>query len=413
MIKKTNGKNSTNNMMIEQKYLGRRGMIAFIVVMNMFGPFSTDMYLPAFPSLVKSFGTTAAMMDLTLLAFFFFFSMGMLIFGPVSDKYGRRPLLIFGAVTYMAGSAGCFFSSGIWMLIIFRVVQGIGAGAMVSVSTALIKDIFSEGIRGRMIGIVQTFSAIGPMLAPVAGGLILKVATWRTTFAVLIAVGLLCTIAALLTQETIPAEKRFNGSLGGSIGRLFFVLNNKSFAPYLLSAALLNAPFMSYLSLCSFIYQNDFGLSAQAYSLFFAANAGFSLCGPLLYIRLMGKMPPRNMNRLGFGAVTAGSVLLFFFGSLSPWMFFVSFALCSVFISMMRPLSTAILLEQQEGDTGSASSLINFSNTMLGCIGMIISGFRFFGDIRTLAAILIVFTAAGVVIFAVLMRSDIEIKHLK
>jgi hypothetical protein len=80
---------------------------------------------------------------------------------------------------------------------------------------------------------------------------------------------------------------------------------------------------------------------------------------------------------------------------------------------MMRPLSTAILLEQQEGDTGSASSLINFSNTMLGCIGMIISGFRFFGDIRTLAAILIVFTAAGVVIFAVLMRSDIEIKHLK
>ena len=81
--------------------------------------------------------------------------------------------------------------------------------------------------------------------------------------------------------------------------------------------------------------------------------------------------------------------------------------------AMMRPLSTAILLEQQEGDTGSASSLINFSNTMLGCIGMIISGFRFFGDIRTLAAILIVFTAAGVVIFAVLMRSDIEIKHLK
>ena len=123
---------------IHQKYLGRKGLIVFITVMNMFIPLSTDLYLPALPSMSGYFGVSATLTNLTLVSFFFFYAVGTLLWGPPSDKYGRRPILLIGAALYAAASIGCAVSTNVYMMIAMRILQGLGAGSITSVSMALI-----------------------------------------------------------------------------------------------------------------------------------------------------------------------------------------------------------------------------------------------------------------------------------
>ena len=124
----------------KQKYLGQGGLVAFITVMNMFIPLSTDLYLPALPSMSGYFQVSATLTNLTLVSFFFFYAVGTLLWGPHSDKYGRRPILILGTALYAAASVGCALSIDVYMMIAMRILQGLGAGSITSVSMALIKD---------------------------------------------------------------------------------------------------------------------------------------------------------------------------------------------------------------------------------------------------------------------------------
>ena len=124
----------------KQKYLGKTGLVLFITLMNMFIPLSTDLYLPALPSMSEVFGVPTALTNLTLVAFFFFYAVGTLFWGPMSDKYGRKRILNAGAALYAAASMLCAMAPGVYVLIGARVAQGIGAGAITAVSMALIKD---------------------------------------------------------------------------------------------------------------------------------------------------------------------------------------------------------------------------------------------------------------------------------
>lgn len=116
-----------NASKIQQKYLGAKGLIVLIAVMNMFVPLSIDLYLPALPTIGTEFAATPLMVNLTLVSFFFFFAVGILLFGPVSDKYGRRKILLLGIVLYTLASGLCAFAGSIYSLIAYRIVQALGA----------------------------------------------------------------------------------------------------------------------------------------------------------------------------------------------------------------------------------------------------------------------------------------------
>lgn len=209
--------------------MNKHFIIVLIAFMNMIVPLSLDMYLPAVPHMTAAFNTTESTVNLTLVGFFFFMAIGTLIFGPLSDKYGRRGLLVAGTLVYTIFSAACALATSIWLLIIARVLQALGAGCMVAISTAMIKDCFDRRTRNTILAVVQAMAVIAPMLAPIVGAFIVTHAGWRATFAVLAVLGAGCTISLVFLKETLAAEDRYTGSLAGSLGLLIDVGRNPGF----------------------------------------------------------------------------------------------------------------------------------------------------------------------------------------
>jgi hypothetical protein len=157
-----------------QKHLGELGLIALITFLSAFVPLSTDLYLPALPGIANYFGVSADLANLTLILFFIFFSAGTLFWGPLSDKHGRRPVLLIGLSIYSAASLGCAGSWDIYQLIAFRILQAIGGGGAVAVAMAMIRDVYDSKSREPILAMVQSMVLISPAAAPVLGALLLK-----------------------------------------------------------------------------------------------------------------------------------------------------------------------------------------------------------------------------------------------
>lgn len=143
---------------------------------------STDMYLSAFPAMLESFDTNSTMLNYTLVGFFISYAIGMLLIGPLSDKYGRKPILIVGILTYIIASIFCAQADNIETLIFSRIIQALGAGGMVAVSTAIVKDTFSNEERPKIIALLQMLGAFAPTAAPLIGAQIVKYYSWKETF---------------------------------------------------------------------------------------------------------------------------------------------------------------------------------------------------------------------------------------
>ena len=196
-----------------QRRLGPAGLIALLVITGLVTPLSLDMYTPAIPHMTEHFNADAGTVNLTLVGYFLFFAVGLLLFGPVSDRLGRKPVLLAGVATYAAASALCALAPTIWALIAFRVAQALGAGAVGAVSTAVVKDAVVPEKRETVLSVVQVMFVVGPVLAPVLGALVLQVADWRMTFWLLSLVGVFCGVMALLFEETLPPHECLHGSV--------------------------------------------------------------------------------------------------------------------------------------------------------------------------------------------------------
>ena len=358
--------------MRRQKFLNISAMIAYITFINMFVPLSTDVYLPALPQMGKYFAASEFLVGLTLTIFFFTFAVSMVLFGPLSDKFGRKPILIFGAATYTAASIACATSADIYFLLAGRFFQAVGSGAMITVSTAVIKDCFRGRVLTKILAITQALGVIAPMTAPLIGGIILTFTTWRGSFWLLTALGAANLTVACLFCETLPENKRYHGDILHSLGLLVEVGRKKYFMAVLVMFALLSMPFMAYLGASSFIYVEQFGLTAQEYSYFFAVNASASIAGPILYMRLKNFLS--NVRLLQFCylmALTAG-ILVLNAGNSSAVSFLISFLPFTVIGAVARPFAMEILLLEAKENVGTASSVINFAPTLFGSLGMML-----------------------------------------
>ena len=357
--------------MIKQRFLSPACLVAFIAFMQMFVPLSIDLYLPALPEMAEEFGASKALVNLTLAGFFLVFSVGIVFFGPFVDKYGRKRMLLVGAAIYLLGSIGCAFSGTIYVLIAFRLVQALGAGAIITVSTVLIKDCFSGQAMQKILAITQALAVIAPMCAPLLGGFLLTFTDWRGAFFTLTALGAVTFAVSLLLTETLGEEQRFTGSALSSFRLFARFFHHGDFLRILVLFSLLAAPYMAYLSVSPFVYIETFQLTPQAYSLYYAVNSAAAIAGPILYLRLARSIARRQLARLCFFFSGFAAFLLLTVGSAGPLWFLLSFLPFTITEALLRPFAMDVLLARVEEDAGTASSLINFVPTLLGSLGMV------------------------------------------
>ncbi|WP_292366169.1 MULTISPECIES: Bcr/CflA family efflux MFS transporter [unclassified Methanoculleus] len=353
-----------------QKYLGDKGLIVLIALLSAFVPLSTDLYLPALPGMGDYFGVSAALTNLTLILFFLFFSLGLLFWGPLSDRYGRRPVLLVGLTLYIAASAACAASWDIPVLIFFRILQAVGGSAASAVAMAMVKDVYDGRKRESVLALVQSMVVISPAVAPVLGAFMLPYTSWRGLFATLALIGIVSMAGGLLLEETVPS--RYAGTLTQSVRRLGAVLKNPGFASLLIVFSLVSTASLAFVSASSYIYQDGFGLSEQWYSFYFALNAVALISGPFFYLWLSRHFGRRSIVGAGFAVMIAAGALVCLFGGLGPLVLALALFPASLMASCVRPGGAFLMLDQQKEDTGSASALINCSSLVFGSAGMIL-----------------------------------------
>ena len=388
-----------------QRRLGQTGLALFIILSCTIIPFSIDMYTPAVPSLPSYFNTTEQIVNFTLMGFFLVMTVASLLFGPISDRIGRKPVLVGSLVVYTIGGILCAIAPSIGMLIASRFVQALGAGALMAVSMALVKDCFVEERREQMIAIIQVLAVVGPVIAPLIGGILLSFFDWRASFVALAVLGACCLVFAILFEECLHEEERSLGGISSTLNGLVRVGRNRSFTVLLAMVSLFNVAFSAYLAVASYIYVDFFGTTPQGYTYFFAVTAAFTALGPIIWLKASKKVTPRAFTHAMIALGFVSALALLAFGASSVFAFCGALILFATIQSAIRPYTTNILLSLQQGDTGAASSLINFTISMFGVIGMSVIMVGWPNYIFGIGAIMLVCACLSLAFWILLLRS--------
>jgi len=363
--------------LVRQKWLGSKGLVAFLTVLSAFVALSTDIYLPALPSMTKDFGVPEYQTNLTLTLFFVFYAVAILVWGPLSDRYGRRPILLVGLSSYTVAGALCAIAPSIYLLMLFRIMQAVGAGAATAVATAIVKDVYRGRRRESTLAAIQSMTVISPAVAPMLGALLLNLTSWRGTFWAQAGLGVLVLAMTVAFEETLQA--RNTGSPLASLRRLGVVLKHRTFAYLLLIFSPVSIFAMAFVSSSSYVYQETFGVSSQVFSFFFAIFAVGLAIGPLIYIRLSRSWRRTSIITGCFGVIALGGLLVLLVGARGPWAYILAVLPSSIALSCMRPPAVYLMLDQHEADAGSVSALMGSSHMVMGSIGMVIVSLPFLG----------------------------------
>ncbi|HEY4431472.1 MAG TPA: multidrug effflux MFS transporter [Paenibacillus sp.] len=340
------------------------------------GPLSIDMYLPALPTLVADFGTTAALVQLSLTFFLLGLASGQLVAGPLSDVYGRRRPLFIGMFIYAISSVLCAFSPSIGLLVALRFIQGLAGSVGVVVSRAAVRDLYSGSELTKFFSLLMIVNGLGPILAPVIGGQLLRVTTWQGIFLVLFAAGIIfCLTILFRLPETLPKERRSKSGLKGTLLTFRVLLGNRKFMGYALSQGFVMASMFAYISGSSFVLQNIFAVTPQVYSLIFAVNGiGIIITGQIAG-RLAGKVSETKLLLSGLLLCTMGGLLLLLTilvgGGLIPILICLFAVVSSV--GIVGATSFSLAMQDQGEAAGSASALIGLIPLLLGsCVAPLV-----------------------------------------
>jgi DHA1 family bicyclomycin/chloramphenicol resistance-like MFS transporter len=286
--------------------------LTFILgALTAFAPMSIDMYLPSLPALAREFGATAASAQLTLSAFFLGLALGQALYGPLADRFGRKPPLYVGLSLYVVASAGCALATSIEALVALRFIQALGGCAGVVVARAVVRDLFDQRGSARMLSRMMLVMGAAPMLAPLAGGWLAAAAGWRAIFWTLCGFGIAC-IAVTFTgmPETRPGFTVRPG-VGAALRGYARLLAHRRFLGYTFAGGFAQAGMFAYISGSPFVFIDVYGVPAQAYGWLFGLNALGLIAASQLNARLVVRLgPDRLLARANAANALFGLALL-------------------------------------------------------------------------------------------------------
>lgn len=343
-------------------------LLTGLALLSASGPFATDMYLSALPTIVTDLGTTAALVQLTLSGFMVGMAIGQLVIGGLSDSLGRRGLMIGGAALAVAASVVCAITPNVGILIAARLVQGLGSGACVVLARTVIPDLAKGVAAAKAFTLMMIIQGIAPVLAPVLGGLLVGPIGWRGVFWVLTGIcALQLLVAVFQVKESHPEEKRKGASFANTLRGYPYVLKNRGFVGYGTTFAFIFGVMFSYISASPFLIQNQLGFSVTTYSLIFALNAiGMMVCGALNN-RLMDHYSPAQILRAAI-AVIGVAIIVLAFGSkfaLTSWVMLPALFFAIAPMSMVMGNATALATGLVRERAGAGSAVLGCAQFML------------------------------------------------
>ncbi|MDW5442193.1 multidrug effflux MFS transporter [Polaromonas sp. SM01] len=355
-------------------------------LLSAIGPFAIDMYLPALPTIGQSLDASVGAVQASLMAFFISLGIGQIIYGPVSDMVGRKPPLYFGLLLFAAASIGCALAPDIQTLVVLRFIQGLGACAGMVVPRAVVRDLHTGHDAARLMSLLMLVFSVSPILAPLAGSLLIEFLGWRSVFWAVTAAAV-CGLVLLATSlpETRPPEQRVDSSVRSALAAYGVLLRDRHFMGLVLIGAFGLSSFFVYLANSAFVLIDHYGLTPREYSLAFAANAASFIGVSQFTARLssrFGLVPVVKVAVIGFATVMA---LLLVFNLLGMDQLAVMLPLMFIgfgFLGLVVP-TTAVLALDDHGDiAGTASALMGTLQFVTGALMMALVGLFVDGTAR-------------------------------
>ena len=339
-------------------------LTALLALLTAVGPTSTDMYLPSLPAIGRTFGASVPQVQLTLSAFLFCFAIGQVVYGPLSDHFGRKPLLLTTLAIYVAASIGCTLAVSIEMLIVLRGVQAFGVAGAPVLARAIVRDLYAGARAGREFSRMGAIMALAPAIAPSLGAILQTTVGWQASFYLMAAFGI-CAFAmvTVLLPETLKSA-----SLGFSLPAV--VRNYGAFAShgrFMLYTAIVATSYgglFAWISGSSFVLQDIYGLSALAFGLVFAATTLGYLTGTLLATKMVNRLGLDRTIVWGGVALAAGGLAMVattIMDLRSPLALALPVVVYLVGLGLALPQSMAGALTPFPERAGAASSTLGFT----------------------------------------------------
>jgi MFS transporter, DHA1 family, multidrug resistance protein len=364
--------------------------------LTMFGPLSLDLYLPALPQLADDLNASASAAQLSITACLIGLAVGQLVAGPLSDRLGRKRPLMIGLVAYLLASVACALAPSVTVLIVLRLIQGLGGAAGIVISRAIARDLYSGSALMIFFSRLLLVAGLAPVLAPILGGQLSRIMSWRGIFGVLAGFGAVLLLAGWFgLNETLPPERRVVGGFRRTLQGYNRLLHDRFFVGCALSSGLAGATLFAYIAGSTFVLQKIYGMSPQGFSFVFggislglvaAAQAGarIAIVWPLTRVLALGLI----INLLG-----AASLLVTVISGLPMGVLIGALVVMVCAVGLIFPTANALAMADYPDLAGTASSLQGLSQFLFGAIAAPIVGIA--GD-QTALPLGIVTSAASV-----------------
>ncbi len=340
-----------------------RLFLALLAAISAIGPLSMQIFLPALPAIQREFGAPAGIVQLSLSLSMVSIALATLAYGPLSDRYGRRPVLIAGLLLFLAGSTLCALAANVWVLIAGRIVQAAGGTSGMVLSRAIVRDVYPRERVASVIATLTMAMVVAPMLAPAVGGLLTDLYGWRANFAfVAIAGGVVSALVLPRLEETNPALVPMAG-VAAVVGRFARLLRAPIFCGYVFQGAFSAALFFAFISGAPYVMVNVLGRPATEYGLYFILLALAYMAGNYLVARSGRGGGAHRTLVLGSLLALAGTVLaavLVMGWAWSPPLIFGPAIVIAFASGLTMPHAQAGAVSHDPEAAGTASGLSGF-----------------------------------------------------